>query len=100
MLPSDDAMQIKRWPPTRKSMSAIGIVKPFGPYQFLKCSGLVHICQMRSMFASKVRSITTPSSLEMVVLLTVCLLLIELIDIVFHAVKAFFPDMTVLLCPL
>ena len=82
-----------------KSISATGTVKPFGPYQFLKCWGSVHIFQMRSTGASKVRSITTASS-ESVVLLIIILLVIQLIYIIVYAIKACFPDMAVLLCPI
>src|SRR5262245_286086 len=100
MLPSGEAMQIRRLPPIRKSMLATGTVKPLGPYQFLKCSGSVHICHIKLTLASKVRSTTTESSFAMVALLIVCLLFIELIDIAVQLIKARVPDMTVLLRPL
>src|SRR5262245_50194419 len=100
MLPSGEDMHIRRLPPIRKSMLATGTVKPFGPYQFLKCSGSVHICHIKPTLASKVRSITTESSFAMVALLIVCLLFIELIDIAIQLIKARIPDMAVLLCPL
>src|SRR5215203_804981 len=93
------SMQIRRLPPTRTSILATGTVAPFGPYQFLKCSGWVHICQMKPTAASKVRSITT-SSLEIVLSLIIILLVIKLVNIVIHAVEACLPNMTVLLCPL
>src|SRR5215475_11796232 len=39
------SMHTRRVPPTRTSIFATGIVAPSGPYQALKCSGSVHICQ-------------------------------------------------------
>jgi hypothetical protein len=50
-------MAMWRRPPTRTSMSAFGILAPIGPYQLAKCSGSVHIAQMRSRGATKTRSI-------------------------------------------
>src|SRR5262245_23341121 len=100
ILPSGETIHTRRLPPTRRSMLATGTWKPLGPYQFLKCSGSVHICQITSMLVLKVRSITTESSLAMVELFTVCLLLIELIDIVIQLVKARLPDVAILLSPL
>src|SRR5258707_1361745 len=99
MLPLGASMQTKRLPPMRTSILATGTVKPFGPYHCLKCSGCVHSCQIRSMGASKVRSITT-ASLEMVLSLIVLLLVVQLIYIAVHVVKTCFPDMAILLCPL
>src|SRR5262249_38068123 len=60
--------------------------------------GCVHSCHMRSMGASKVRSITI-ASLEIVLSLIAFFLAVELLDIVVHAVKARLPYGTVLLCP-
>ena len=40
-------------------MLATGTAAPSGPYHAAKCSASVHICQMRSTGASKLRSITT-----------------------------------------
>ena len=53
------SMAMWRWPPTRTSMSALGIVAPMGPHQLAKCSASVHIDQIRSIGASNVRSIRT-----------------------------------------
>src|SRR5262249_21213957 len=97
--PSGAFIQNRCLPPTRTSISAMGTVKPCGPYQFLKCSGCVHICQMTSTGASKVRSITI-AAFDMVRLLTVLLLGFQLSDVAVHAVKAGLPDRAVLLCPL
>ena len=55
------AHQPPNWrPPTRTSIFATGMVAPSGPLpSAAKCSGSVHICQMRSTGASKLRSIVT-----------------------------------------
>src|ERR1700680_3094570 len=55
------SMQIRRLPPARTSILATGGGGPAGPQHSLRCSGSVHICQMRSAGASKLRSITTSS---------------------------------------
>jgi hypothetical protein len=57
------SLHTRRVPPVRTSIFATGMVAPTGRYQALKCSGSVHICQMRSPGASKLRSITTAGSL-------------------------------------
>src|SRR5258706_15495832 len=93
------SMQNRRLPPTRTSIWATGRLEPCGPYQLLKSSGWVHMRQMRSTGASKVRSITM-ASLDRVLSLIVFLLVVQLIDKVVHAVKACLPDRTVLLYPL
>src|SRR5207249_2290401 len=94
-------MDTRRVPPTRTSIFATGIVAPSGPYHAAKCSGSVHIRQMRSTVASKLRSITTASrrpSLSVIVF--ACLSLrSELCEVVVHPIEAGFPDGPVLLGP-
>src|SRR4030095_3595776 len=48
-------MQTSDTPPTRKSILAIGQVKPVGPHQRLTCSGSVQAFHTRSTGASKTR---------------------------------------------
>src|ERR1700704_3381027 len=93
-------MQTRRVPPTRTSIFATGMVAPSGPYHALKCWGSVHICQMRSTGASRLRSITTswePSS--SVILFARPSLRSELGEVVVHPVEAGLPDGPVLLGP-
>ena len=92
---------IPRLPPTRTSIFATGMVAPSGPYHALKCSGSVHICQMRPTGASKLRSITTASwELLLSVIVRACLSSwSELLEVVVHPVEAGLPDRPVLLGP-
>src|SRR5438477_12485783 len=77
------------------------MVAPSGPYHFLKCSGSVHICQMRSTGASKLRSILTASceSLSSAIVFPCLSLRSELSEVVVHPVEAALPDRPVLLGP-
>jgi dihydrolipoamide dehydrogenase len=52
----------RRRPPTMTSMSATGMLAPFGPYHAANCSGSVHSAQTSSTGASKIRSITSDPS--------------------------------------
>src|SRR5436190_23111879 len=74
---------------------------PSGPYHALKCSGSVHIRQMRSGGASKLRSITAASreALPSVIVLACLSLRSELGEVVVHPVEAGLPDGPVLLGP-
>ncbi len=56
------SMPIRRRPPTLRSMSATGMLAPFGPYHAANCSGSVHSAQTASTGASKIRSITSAPS--------------------------------------
>src|SRR5881394_1813481 len=91
----------RRLPPTRTSIFATGTVAPPGPYHALKCSGSVHICQIRSAGASKLRSITTASREALLsVIVFFCLSLrAEVGEVLAHSVEADLPDGPVLLCP-
>src|SRR4051812_1651212 len=42
-------------PPSRKSILALGDVKPVGPHHFIICSASLHACQTCSTGASKTR---------------------------------------------
>src|SRR6516164_2234791 len=87
------SMHTRRVPPTRTSIFATGIVAPSGPYQVLKCSGSVHICQTRANGASTIRSITTASpELLSVIALPCPSSWPELFEVVVHPVEAGLPD--------
>src|SRR5437868_1793007 len=95
------SMQIKRLPPTRTSILATGRVAPVGPNHSLKRPGSVHIRQMRSTGASKVRSITSAAweCLGSVMLPAILLLSSELREVVVHPIEPGLPDGSVLLGP-
>src|SRR5215475_11367873 len=95
------SMHTRRLPPARTSIFATGTVAPSGPYHALKCSGSVHICQMRSGGASKLRSITTASreTLPSAIVLARLSLRSELHEVAVHLVEAGLPDGPVLLGP-
>src|SRR2546423_11182442 len=95
------SMHTSRVPPTRTSILATGIVAPAGPYQAAKCSGCVHICQIRPTGASNIRSIVT-ASCEPTLSVMVSLghsVVSQLREVVVHPIEAGFPDGPVLLCP-
>src|SRR5438477_12817635 len=95
------SMHTRRVPPTCTSILATGMVAPSGPYHAAKCSGSVHICQMRSTGASKLRSINTASWEPLLsVIVCACLSLrSELFEVGVHPVEAHLPDRPVLLGP-
>ena len=82
-------------------MRAVGIVTPSGPYQTLKCSGLVHICHTISLGAARLRSITTASWApgSSVIGFIGPLSRDELREVLGHAVQACLPNRAVLLSP-
>src|SRR5438876_1884978 len=94
-------MHTRRVPPTRTSILATGMVAPAGPYHAAKCSGSVHICQMRSTGASKLRSILTASWEPVLsVIVVACLSLrLKLGEVVVHPVEAGLPNGPVPLGP-
>src|SRR6201996_9527581 len=51
--PSGDFMQQRNFPPTRKSISQKGAVKPFGPHHCITYCGSVHAFQTKARGASK-----------------------------------------------
>src|SRR5215472_8570996 len=86
-------MHTRRAPPVRTSIFATGIVAPSGPYQALKCSGSVHICQTRAKGASIMRSISTTSVEPLSVIALACpSSWRELIEVVVHPVETGVPD--------
>src|SRR5262249_37366336 len=93
------SMHTRRVPPTRTSIFATGIVAPSGPYQALKCSGSVHICQTRAAGASTMRSISTASAEPLSIIALTCLRGLELFEVVVHPVEAGLPDGPVAFSP-
>src|SRR5215831_15409061 len=94
------SMQTRRVPPTRTSIFATGMVAPSGPYQALKCSGSVHICQTRANGASTMRSITTASAEPLSVIAFARLSSwLKLSEVVVHPVEPGLPDRPVALSP-
>src|SRR3990172_288749 len=63
-MPSGDFMLHKWRPPTFRSISQLGVVKPFGPYHFAKCCGFVQAFHSNSRGASKLRLTTICLSSE------------------------------------
>src|SRR5579863_5377050 len=59
--PSGVLMPRRNFPPTRKSILQIGVVKPFGPHHCITYSGSVHAFQTNSRGASKTLVITIRS---------------------------------------
>src|SRR5438874_5559792 len=64
--PSGDLMQQRNFPPTRKSISQKGAVKPFGPHHCITYCGSVHAFQTNSRGASKTL-VTTIRSVSLTV---------------------------------
>src|SRR5207245_5060637 len=59
--PSGALMQQRNFPPTRKSISQKGAVKPFGPHHCITYFGFVHASQTNARGASKTLVITIRS---------------------------------------
>src|SRR5580658_658969 len=64
--PSGDFMQQRNFPPTRKSISQTGAVKPFGPHHCITYFGFVHAFQTNARGASKTL-VTTIRSVSLTV---------------------------------
>src|ERR1700679_3400811 len=59
--PSGALMQQRNFPPTRKSISQKGAVKPFGPHHCITYFGFVHASQTNARGASNTRVTTIRS---------------------------------------
>src|SRR5271166_3106642 len=68
--PSGALMQQRNFPPTRKSISQKGAVKPFGPHHCITYFGSVHAFQTNSRGASKTL-VTTIRSISLTVLFVI-----------------------------
>src|SRR5690349_1499803 len=76
--PSGDLMQQSNFPPTRKSISQKGAVKPFGPHHCIMYFGSVHAFQTSSRGAS-ITLVTTIRSVSFTVFFVIS-------DLRFHSI--------------
>src|SRR6202453_4581747 len=90
--PSGAFMQQRSFPPTRKSISQTGAVKPFGPHHCMMYFGSVHAFQTSSRGASKTL-VTTIRSISLTVFSAISgLLFLHLIYNYIQFVEALFPE--------
>src|SRR5271167_2810134 len=90
--PSGAFMQQRSFPPTRKSISQTGAVKPFGPHHCITYFGSVHAFQTNSRGASKTL-VTTIRSISLTVYFVMSnLLFLHLIYNYIQFVEALFPE--------
>src|SRR5579862_5461636 len=90
--PSGAFMQQRSFPPTRKSISQKGAVKPFGPHHCITYFGSVHAFQTSSRGASKTRVIIIRSVSLAVLLVISGLRFFHLIYDHFQFVQTLFPE--------
>src|ERR1700704_6338195 len=85
-------MQKRNFPPTRKSISQAGQLKPFGPHHCITYFGSVHAFQTNSRRASKTL-VTTIRSVSLTVFCVISgLLFLNLIYNCIQFVEALFPE--------
>src|SRR5580692_11545829 len=90
--PSGVLMQQRNFPPTRKSISQKGAVKPFGPHHCITYFGSVHAFQTNSRGASKTL-VTTIRSISLAVFFVISdLLFLHLIYNYIQFVETLFPE--------
>src|SRR5271167_3414596 len=93
--PSGAFMQQRSFPPTRKSISQTGQLKPFGPHHRMMYFGSVHAFQTSSRGASKTL-VTTIRSVSFTVLFVISyLLFLHLIHNYFQFVETLFPELAI-----
>src|SRR5271155_201768 len=93
--PSGALMQQRNFPPTRKSISQNGEVKPFGPHHCITYFGSVHAFQTNSRGASKTL-VTTIRSVSLTVFLVISdLCLFHLIHNHIQLVETLFPESSI-----
>src|ERR1700709_1533 len=85
-------MQQRSFPPTRKSISQTGAVKPFGPHHCMMYFGSVHAFQTNSRGASKILVMTIRSISLTVFFVISDLLFLHLIYNYFEFVETLFPE--------
>src|ERR1700728_1465168 len=91
-VPSGACMQQRSFPPTRKSISQTGAVKPLGPHHCMMYFGSVHAFQTNSRGASKTL-VTTIRSTSLTVFSVISdLLFLHLIYNYFQFVETLFPE--------
>src|SRR5712672_1101046 len=90
--PSGVLMQQRNFPPTRKSISQKGAVKPFGPHHCITYFGFVHASQTNARGASKTL-VTTIRSVSLTVFFVISdLLFFHLIHNHIQLVETLFPE--------
>src|SRR6202522_1605880 len=90
--PSGVLMQQRNFPPTRKSISQKGAVKPFGPHHCITYFGLVHASQTNARGASKTLVITIRSVSLTVFFVISDPLFLHLIHAHIQLVETLFPE--------
>src|ERR1700746_3407038 len=93
--PSGALMQQRNFPPTRKSISQKGAVKPFGPHHCITYFGSVHAFQTNSRGASKTLVITIRSVSLTAFLAIPDLRCFHLIHNHFKLVETLFPELAI-----
>src|SRR5580704_3977676 len=90
--PSGVVVQMRNFPPTRKSIVQTGVVKPFGPHHCITYFGSVHAFHTNSRGASKLL-VTTIHSISFTVFFVISgLLFLHLIYDYIQFVEARFPE--------
>src|SRR6185312_11118852 len=93
--PSGALMQQRNFPPTRKSISQTGAVKPFGPHHCITYFGSVHAFQTNSRGASKTL-VTTIRSVSFTVLFVISdLLFLHLLYNCIQLVETLFRELAI-----
>src|SRR6516164_452112 len=97
--PSGALMQQRSFPPTRKSISQKGAVKPFGPHHCITYFGSVHAFQTNSRGASKIL-VTTIRSVSFTVLFVISdLRSFHFVHNHFQLVETLFPEPAIIRRP-
>src|ERR1700685_1149935 len=97
--PSGALMQQRNFPPTRKSISQKGVVKPLGPHHCIAYFGSVHAFQTNSRGASKTFVTTKRSGALTVFSVISDLRLFHLLHNRIQLVETFFPEPAVIKRP-
>src|SRR6201987_3759646 len=92
-------MQRRNFPPTRKSISQKGAVKPFGPHHCITYFGSVHAFQTNSRGASKILVITIRSTSLTVFFVISDLLLFHFLHNRIQLVETLFPESAIVESP-
>src|SRR5690348_10213697 len=96
--PSGDFMQQRNFPPTRKSISQTGAVKPFGPHHCITYFGSVHAFHTNSRGASKTL-VTTIRSISLTVFFVISDLLLHFLHHLVQLVETLFPESAIVESP-
>src|SRR5207244_11944723 len=97
--PSGALIQQRNFPPTRKSISQKGAVKPFGPHHCITYFGFVHASQTNARGASNTL-VTTIRSFSLTVFFVISdLRFFHLIHNHIQLVETLFPESAIVSCP-